>query len=244
MARRLSDHRVLSFDCYGTLIDWETGIWDALQPLLTANGPTDVNRSSALSAFARFEAAQEAATPAAPYPVVLGSVHRAIADHFSMITTEELDEDFAASVGRWPAFPDTADALRRLQARFRLVILSNIDRRSFSDSQRHLGVAFDAVCTAEEIGSYKPDRRNFEYLLATVQSRFGLAKGDVLHAAQSLYHDIAPAAALGMTTAWVDRQRLSAGGEWGATAELLDRPTPDYTFLSLAELAAAVEAEG
>jgi 2-haloalkanoic acid dehalogenase type II len=244
VSRRLSDYRVLSFDCYGTLIDWETGIWDALRPLLMANHHTEVTRTSALQSFARFEAVQEAATPTAPYPAVLRSVHRAIADHFSLETTAELDQNFAGSVPNWPVFPDTADALRRLQTRYRLVILSNIDRLGFAASQRKMGVAFDAVLTAEEIGSYKPDRRNFEYMLARLHDSFGVEPSDVLHAAQSLYHDHVPAVALGLATAWIDRQRLSAGGDWGATAEMVDRPATDYTFFSLAELAATVEAEG
>jgi len=147
-------------------------------------------------------------------------------------------------VPNWPVFPDTADALRRLQTRYRLVILSNIDRLGFAASQRKMGVAFGAVFTAEEIGSYKPDRRNFEYMLARLHDSFGVDQGDVLHAAQSLYHDHVPAVALGLATAWIDRQRLSAAGDWGATAEMVDRPATDYTFFSLAELAAAVEAEG
>ena len=233
----LADYRVLTFDCYGTLIDWETGIWDALQPLLMAGDLPEITRSVALGAFSHHESSQEAETPRVAYSQILTMVHRRLAENFGLPTTGDLDEAFGDSVPHWPAFPDTADALRYLQTRYRLEILSNIDRRSFSASNRKLGVEFDAIYTAEAIGSYNPDPANFEYLLSHLETDLGLSASQVLHTAQSLFHDHAPAKRFGLSTAWIDRQRLSEGGDWGATAEVKDRPTPDHSFFTLAEMA-------
>lgn len=237
----LSDFRVLTFDCYGTLIDWESGIWDALQPVISLSGRSDITRDEALIRFARLESAQESETPAARYPEILRRVHRAFAAELDLPTDDELDGAFGASVPSWPAFPDTADALRRLAKRYRLVILSNIDRASFAASNRKLGVTFDAIYTAEDIGSYKPDPANFDYLLDHLRADLGIEPGEVLHTAQSMFHDHVPATRAGLATAWIDRQRLSQGGSWGATAEVDERPTTDFVFYTMAELADAVE---
>jgi FMN phosphatase YigB (HAD superfamily) len=123
------------------------------------------------------------------------------------------------------------------------VILSNVDRSSFFESNQKLGVAFDAVYTAQDIGSYKPDPANFDYLLRRLQSEHGLGPSDVLHTAQSLFHDHVPARSTGLASAWIDRQRLSAGGSWGATARLEARPETDFVFFSLEEMADAVRRE-
>lgn len=240
---RLTDFKVLTFDCYGTLIDWEAGIWDAFQPLITGKGRADVDRRQVLGAFASFESRQEAETPGMPYPEVLARVHRAVASHFGLETSQGLDLDFANSLPYWPAFADTADALRYLKTRYRLVILSNVNRAGFAASNRKLGVEFDAICTAEDIGSYKPAAANFEYLLTRLEDDFGLDRGDVLHTAQSLYHDHVPAQAIGLATAWIDRQRLSESGDWGATARVDQRPAPDFVFHSMEQMANAVRAE-
>lgn len=240
---RLLDHEVLTFDCYGTLIDWESGIWDALQPLLVHNGCTDVRRSAGLALFARHESAQEAATPAMPYPDVLTRVHRAIANELGITTDDGLDHTFGESVGHWPAFADTADALRDLQQHFALVILSNVDRAGFAASNRKLGVTFDAVYTAEDVGSYKPDPANFDYLLAHVGRDLGVRPDGVLHTAQSLFHDHGPARDAGLANVWIDRQHLSTSGAWGATAAVSTRPEHDFLFFSMEEFAAAVRAE-
>ena len=237
----LLDFRVLTFDCYGTLIDWETGIWEALQPLVEANPDADVMRTDALGAFSRLESAHQAGRPSDLYPAILRAVHADLAAVFSLETAPELDEQFGRSVGNWPAFPDSADALQRLSATYRLVILSNVDRSSFAESAARLGVDFDAVYTAEDIGSYKPSPANFEYLLEHLAADFGLGRGDILHTAQSLFHDHVRAAEFGLATAWIDRQRLSDGGDWGATAEVPDRPDPDFLFFSMGEMADAVD---
>ncbi len=236
---RLTDYRVLTFDCYGTLIDWESGIWDALQPLILRSGRTDVTREPALEAFARCEGRHQQHAPALRYPDVLARVHRSIAESFGLETSAELDAAFGASVPHWPAFPDTADALRVLQRHFRLVILSNVHRDGIAASSRKLGVELDAVYTAEDIGSYKPADANFEYLLAHVKADLGMDRADILHTAQSLRHDHAPANRFDLASAWIDRQRLSAGGGWGATAQVATRPSTDFVFFSLREMADA-----
>jgi 2-haloalkanoic acid dehalogenase type II len=244
LAKNLTDFKVLSFDCYGTLIDWETGIWDALQPLLARNRG-GFSRAQALAGFGALEDRIERESPALPYPQVLAAVHAALAREHGLRTTVALDRAFGRSVPLWPAFADTAEALRFLQGRYRLVILSNVDRRSFAASNRKLGVRFDAVHTAEDIGSYKPAAANFEYLIRKVGEDLGCAPGVLLHTAQSLYHDHVPARAHGLANAWIDRQQLSRGGAWGATASVRGSkagwPEVDYLFGSLAELAAAVQ---
>ncbi len=241
MSPKLTDFKVLTFDCYGTLIDWESGIWDALQPLLKKNACERVTRDKALRAFSNFETRQQSETPGMLYPQVLSSVHAALATHFDLDTTSELDDAFGQSVPHWPAFADSADALRILKRHYRLVILSNVHREGFAASNRKHGVEFDAIYTAQDIGSYKPDGANFEYLLKHLQVDLGLEHGDVLHTAQSLHHDHVPAKSIGLANAWFDRQRLSEGGKWGATAEVKDRPKTDFLFFTMMEMAKGLE---
>ena len=232
---RLADFAALSFDCYGTLIDWETGLLAALRPLLAgvATPPPD---DAVLAMFAAHESRQQAATPAKPYAALLATVHGQLAKAWNVAVTDDESQAFGASVGDWPAFPDTVDALRRLKQRYKLVILSNVDRASFAVTNRRLGVTFDAIHTAQDIGSYKPDPRNFVYL-ADRMAESGITASRVLHVAQSLFHDHAPANAAGLASAWIDR-RHAAGG-WGATAAPPDGVRYDFRFRSLAELADA-----
>jgi len=239
----LADYTTLTFDCYGTLIDWESGIWDAYQPLILANGRVDITRDEALAAHARLESVQQTETPGMLYPELLARVHGGFANRYELETTEEMDARFGASIAHWPAFPDTADALRRLGQRYKLVILSNVNRAGFAASNRKLGVAFDAIYTAEDIGSYKPTRRNFEHMLERLEADHGIRPDQILHTAQSLFHDHVPAGDFGLARAWIDRQGLSAGGAWGATAEVAERPEVDFLFPTMAAMADAVEAE-
>jgi len=233
---RLSDFDVLSFDCYGTLIDWETGILQALAPWLERHG---VEPETVLEAFARHESAQETETPALRYPEVLARVHRRLAGELGLDSTPEEDAAFGASIPQWPPFPDSPHALRRLHQHYRLVILSNVDRASFRATEERLGVRFDHVFTAEDIGSYKPDPANFEYLIREL-SRHGVARARILHTAQSLFHDHVPARRLGLATAWIDRRSGRAGG---ATRNPEEAVQPDFTFASLEEMARAREGE-
>jgi 2-haloacid dehalogenase len=231
----LTDFRALSFDCYGTLIDWESGITAALAPL-AAKSPLRRSREEMLESFARHESAQEAETPGLLYSELLARVHRRLAAEWGVAAAEEENRAFGASVGDWPAFPDSAAALAYLKGFYKLVILSNVDRGSFAGSEARLGVAFDAVYTAEEIGSYKPDPRNFRHMLAALSAR-GYRKSEVLHVAQSLYHDHAPANREGLASAWIDRRRGKEG--WGATMPPPEGVRWDFRFNSLAEFAEA-----
>lgn len=230
---QLTDFRVLTFDCYGTLIDWESGIHAALKPLLAAH---PVPRDAALEAFARHEAALEAEAPALLYSDLLALVHRRLAAEWQCPTTDALDAAFGASVPDWPAFPDSAEALAYLKRHYKLVILSNVDRVSFAGSNRRLGVEFDAVYTAQDIGSYKPNPANFRYLLAHLAA-LGHPPAEILHTAQSLFHDHAPARAAGLASAWIDRRQGSAG--WGATPPAPEGAGYDFRFPSLAAMAEA-----
>ncbi len=232
---RLRDFDVLTFDCYGTLIDWESGIATALMPLVARAGIT-ADRDAVLGTFAREEVAQQAETPDMAYSDVLTAVHRRLARVWGVAADDAADRRFGASVPDWPAFPDTAGALAYLKRHFRLIILSNVDHASFAGSLPRLGVAFDAVYTAQDIGSYKPDPRNFRYLLDRLAEQ-GIAPSRVLHVAQSLFHDHAPANAVGLASAWIDRRHDQTG--WGATAAPPADVRWDVRFQSLEELAEA-----
>ena len=154
-----------------------------------------------------------------------------------------MNQAFGHSVPHWPAFPDTADALRELAKHYKLVILSNIDNQGFAASNRKLGVTFDAVYTAEMIGSYKPADRNFKFMLKRLREDFGFEREDILHTAQSLHHDHVPARTHNLANAWIDRQNLAKKSSWGATAVVEERPRYDYLFPSLQAMANALEAE-
>jgi 2-haloalkanoic acid dehalogenase type II len=236
---KLTDFRVLTFDCYGTLIDWESGLYAAMQPLLTKGGIT-LDRDAVLERFAERESAQERATPRMLYSDMLAEVHRQLADEWGVAMTETEHQRFGASVGDWPPFPDSAAALQYLKQHYKLVILSNVDRESFRGSNRRLGVEFDAIYTAQDIGSYKPAPANFRYLLEHLAA-LGHGQADILHTAQSLYHDHAPAKQFGLTSAWINRRHGKPG--WGATRPAPEGTSYDFRFTSMEEMAQAHRAE-
>ena len=239
MSNSFDTTEVLSFDCYGTLIDWEAGLWAAYQPLLEAQSGDVPDRTAILEAHARAEPVAEAEHRTASYETILAMAHEQVAAEFGLATTEAMDAAVGASIGDWPAFPDSTEALRRLGSRYKLVILSNISAVGIAASIERLGVEFDAVYTAEAIGSYKPDDANFEYLLKHVQADFGVGKEGLVHVAQSLYHDHVPAKRHGLTNVWIDRQDLAGGGGFGATATVDAMPTIDHRFPDLASFASA-----
>lgn len=234
----LNDFSTLTFDCYGTLIDWETGIWNALAPLARK---AKLGREAALEAFSLVETAQEHATPALKYSSLLETVHAHLANDWGIASKAAEHEAFGQSVPDWPAFPDSAAALKYLKKHYKLVILSNVDRKSFAASNKKLGVTFDAIYTAEDIGSYKPDPRNFEYLLKHLKRDLGVSKDEVLHTAQSLHHDHVPATKAGLARAWIDRRFGREGS--GATKKVAKPPKVHFHFKSMAELAEAHRAE-
>ena len=236
---KLGEFDVLTFDCYGTLIDWETGICAAIGPWLQSRG-SPAAPEQILAAFAAAEAPQQEATPGMPYPELLARVHDAVAAHFGLAPDPEAAAAFGRSIGHWPPFPDSAAALAYLKRQYKLVILSNVDRASFAHSQRLLGVTFDAVYTAQEIGSYKPDPRNFEYMLARLAEQ-GIGRERILHTAESLYHDHIPAKRFGLATCWIHRRAGREGH--GATRPPEADVRPDFRFATLGEMAAAHRAE-
>ena len=230
---RLSEFDALSFDCYGTLIDWETGLLAALEPL---RARADVGPEELLEAFGRAEHAIEEAHPGLRYSELLQLVHQRLSREFGVDEDDEAARRFGGSVGDWPVFADVPEALRYLKQHFRLVILSNVDRASFARSNARLGVEFDHIFTAEEIGSYKPDLANFDYMLERLAAA-GIAKDRLLHVAQSLFHDHVPANRVGLASAWIDRRHDRPGG--GATIIPDPEPRYDFRFTSLGELAEA-----
>jgi 2-haloacid dehalogenase len=236
---KLSDFKVLTFDCYGTLIDWESGMIAALSPLTDrlARAPS---RNEILEAHSRLEASQQLYTPAKVYRELLAVVYRRLAEAWGLSVSWQECLTYGRSVADWPAFADSAEALRYLKQHFRLVILSNVDNESFTHSNGRLAVAFDAIYTAEDVGSYKPAMRNFEYMLAE-QSQQGFAARDILHVAESLFHDHVPANRLGLTSCWIHRRHADEG--YGATQPPGTVPPIAFRFESMSDLAAAHAAE-
>ena len=208
---QLSQFKALSFDCYGTLIDWEAGLMRALEPLRSKVG---ISQNELLEAFGDIEHEVEEERPGARYSELLASSMRGWRSGTARRWTRMPLAPSANPSATGPPSPTAPMALRYLKRHFELIILSNVDRASFARSNERLGVEFDRVFTAEEIGSYKPDLRNFEYLLERLGEN-GLEKGDLLHVAQSLFHDHAPANRFGIASAWIDRRHDKPGG--GAT---------------------------
>jgi len=232
---KLTDAEALSFDCYGTLIDWEAGIAAVLAPWARAHD-LHVSVEELLERYAVVEARQEELTPRALYPDILEAAMRSLGTSLGIDVTAEECARLATSVPDWPAFPDSPSALAMLATRYKLVVLSNIDRASFAASNARLGVHFDAVITAQDVGSYKPSPRNFDVLVDTVRG-LGVEDGRLLHVAQSLFHDHVPARRLGLPTVWIDRRGDRAG--WGATPPPGIPVEPDFTYASMADFAAA-----
>jgi 2-haloacid dehalogenase len=221
---------VLTFDCYGTLIDWETGILAGLRRVLDPRGvaPDD---DDLLERYARHEAALEAG-PYLRYRDVLARSLQGVSAELGIEPTDRELEAFGGSVGDWPAFPDSPAALARLAGRFRLGVITNCDDDLFAASNRRLGVTFDWVITAQQARSYKPSQRGFELAF----ERIAIPRTRILHVAQSLFHDHVPAKDLGMTTAWINRRHGRPGS--GATPPASAAPdleVPDMaTFAALA----------
>jgi len=233
MTLRFGDFEVLTFDCYGTLIDWETGILSSLGRVVRDHRP-DLSDDAILEAYAAAEAAEESGAYV-PYRLVLRNAVRAVAGRFGFAPTSDELSCLERSLGDWPPFPDTVPALRALATMFRLGVISNVDDDLFESTAGTLVVEFDWVITAEGVGSYKPCARNFEHALR----RIGLPRDRILHVGQSLYHDIAPAGEAGLRTVWVNRRGDRDG--FGATAVSTARP--DLEVRSLEELARAVGRE-
>ncbi len=219
--------RCLSFDCYGTLVDWETGLSHVLGEILGRHAVA-VESPRLLELFAEIEAEVEASN-FIPYREVLRSVLQRLGALLGFSPSAADLHEFSGSVARWPVFPDTVAALRALGAKYRLVVLSNVDDDLFAATEKALGVAFDGVFTAQAIGAYKPSRENFEYLI----QHAGVAPDAILHVAQSVYHDIGPARQVGLACAWVKRRGCARGSGATPPAEVIPHvEVPDMKSLA------------
>jgi 2-haloacid dehalogenase len=221
----------ITFDCYGTLIDWETGILSAIRPLLARHGKS-LDDPEILSTYATLESEAETA-PYRPYKEILAQVVDGFGLRLGFTPGPEDRECLAASLPGWRPFDDTVDALRELKRHYRLGIISNVDDDLFADTAVHLGVEFDWVITAGQARAYKPSHAIFDLAF----KRIGLARDTILHAAQSTYHDIVPARALGLSTVRINRRRTRPGS--GATPPAAERP--DRELEDLSSLAAMPE---
>jgi 2-haloacid dehalogenase len=237
MAMDFSRFTTISFDCYGTLIDWESGILPALRAVLGSHGQSQsLSDATILELYGEFEAEAESG-PYQSYRDVLQSVVRAFADRFHFEASSAEIRSLHESVHAWPPFADTVAALRELRKRYKLVVISNIDDDLFAETRKHLNVEFDGVITAEQARSYKPSINNFQIALRTL----ALSPDRLLHAAQSIYHDVVPARSLGISTVWVNRKSARPGiGAVRASSALASEKRPDLEAPDLASLAAAV----
>ena len=219
--------RVISFDCYGTLIDWETGIFSALRPILAAHGKT-IADSELLRLYAELESEAESGD-FRPYFEVLQSVVRGFGHRLGFNPTESEVRSLPGSLPNWLPFPDTIAALRRLKVHYQLAVISNVDADLFASTARRLEVPFDFVVTAQEARAYKPSLSMFKL----AQQRTGVSSDQWLHVAQSIYHDVIPARSLGMTTVWVNRPspRPGSGAAKAASAQP-DLEVPDLKTLA------------
>jgi putative hydrolase of the HAD superfamily len=231
----LTDFDALTFDCYGTLIDWESGMFEALRGL-TGKVARTLTRNQVLEAHARHESSQQRYTPAKRYRELLPIVYKRLAEEWGVHVTHEECVEYGRSVANWPAFEDSAGALQYLKKYYKLVILSNVDNESFQASNAKLNVGFDAVYTAEDVGSYKPAERNFEYMLEKLDG-LRVKKEKILHTAESMFHDHKPANDSGLASCWIYRRHAQEG--FGATMHPGQMPRVDFRFNSMHELVKA-----
>jgi 2-haloalkanoic acid dehalogenase type II len=256
--RPFSSFKVITYDIYGTLVDWETGLINGLQPLVAripADSPHSVYRNSRsgdgrvklAEKFNEVEAQIQAGNPSMKYSQVLRESYLKLASEFgdSSEVVEKEAQQFGEGVGSWPAFPDTVDACKRLSKYYKLIPVSNVDRDSFSKTCAGplKGVDFFRVYTAQDIGSYKPDLRNFEYLLKHAkEDTGGVEKEEILHVAQSIFHDHVPAKKMGLSSVWINRKGAGMGSGGGIEG-IHQRGEVGYgwKFATLGEFADEVE---
>jgi 2-haloacid dehalogenase len=223
----LKSKRVLTFDCYGTLIDWERGMLNAIKSNFAYQGIDD---EKILNSFGYHETMVQQESPESLYPSVLCQTLEKMNSDFGIsLSTQEI-KTFGESVGEWPAFADTKEALEVLKKYFRLIIVSNIDNGSIKKSQSQMQFLFDEVHTAQDMRAYKPDRLVFEKLLSSLEAK-DYKKSQVLHVAQSLYHDHVPAKMIGLDSVWIDRRHDKMGQ--GATPDVDAQFIPSLRFTSL-----------
>jgi len=234
---KLSDYRLLSFDVYGTLVDWEGGILAAFQPTLDKNN-AQFSREHLLTVYHKLEREQQSKSPDMPYCELLTTIHPQFAERLGLTAPSQAESTaFGESVGNWPAFPDTVDALTRLSKSYKIAVLSNVDRASFAKTNAGSlqGFKFDLIITAQDVGSYKPDLQNFEYMVQKVKTTFDIQPSQVLQTAQSQFHDHHPAKKIGIKSVWIERP--------GATMGNMAENIYDWRFDTLGDMADALETE-
>ena len=237
---KLSDFKMLTFDTYGTLIDWESGIYNALDPLLDKL-PLKLNRDEVLELFAECELQQQSSNPTQIYSSVLADVSRSIANKWQIKITDEESLAFGRSVKHWPEFEDSAECLKYLRQHYLMATVTNCDRISYMGSNARLEIEWDAVYTAQDIGCYKPNLRNFEYMFEHARRDLGILPREILHVAQSLTHDMVPATRMGMTKVWINRRHDTES--YGATAPPEGEYTIEWEFNSMADFVTAHQQE-
>jgi 2-haloacid dehalogenase len=230
---KLTDFKALTFDCYGTLIDWESGMLAAFETL-AARAQSKPSREQILTAYSEHEHAQEEQTPHMKYSQLLAITYKRIAEDWSTPAPWGECVAFGQSLRNWAPFADTVAALKYLKQHYRLYVLSNVDNESFSYTSQKLEVQFDGIMTAEDIGSYKPSPRNFAYLIDRLASH-GIRKDQILHTAQSLFHDHTAANKIGLASCWINRQH----GKPGAARQPEVMPRLNFQFNSMGDLADA-----
>jgi 2-haloacid dehalogenase len=233
----LGDYDALSFDCYGTLIDWETGISSVLAPWARQAG-LDLTDEELLAAYADNEERVERENPAALYPTILAECFRRVGASLGAEVSDEWADKLGNSVPSWPAFPDSHDALVSLGQNYKLIIVSNVHREGFAGSNSRLGVTFDRIITAEDVGAYKPAANHFEALDAAL-AELNVRRERLLHVAQSLYHDHVPAKRHGLASVWINRRHDRPG--WGATPEPAEGFSYALEFPTMQAFAAAAK---
>jgi 2-haloalkanoic acid dehalogenase type II len=237
---KLSDYKMLTFDTYGTLIDWESGIYNALEPLLDKL-PLKLSRDEVLELFAECEMQQQASNPTQVYSSVLDEVSRAIAKKWQIKISDEEAVTFGRSVKHWPEFEDSAASLNYLRQHYLMATLTNCDRISYMGSNARLEIEWDAIYTAQDVGCYKPRLRNFDYMFEHARRDLGVLPQEILHVAQSLTHDMVPATSMGMTKVWINRRHNQEG--LGATAPPQGEYTIEWEFNSMADFVKAHQQE-
>ena len=229
---KISDFKLLSFDVYGTLIDWETGILQNLESLtnrLTCN----ISNDEILEKHAYFESSIQKLTPTKKYSEILSLVYNKLAEKWKIKISKKDSQDYGNSVGKWPVFNDSKQALIYLKQHYKIVVLTNVDNISFEKTKSLLGIDFDEIFTAEDIGSYKPDKKNFLFMIEFLKTK-GFEINDILHVAESMFHDHFPANKHGLNNCHIYRRFDKKG--YGATMKPEKIPTVKFRYNSMKDL--------
>jgi putative hydrolase of the HAD superfamily len=236
---RLRDFNTLTFDVVGTLIDFETGILEWFRPALRRYGATQTDEEI-LTAFAAVEDDYQRKAPEKTFTQMLPLIYRGMTSKWGIEPREEVAQEFGDSIRSWPPFPDTVEALKEIGTRYRLVAVTNADAWALGHMSAAIGDLFEERITCDEVGVNKPSPRVFEYVLEKLAPA-GVHKRDVLHTAQSQYHDIVPASELGFATMWIERRRAKGG--FGATPRPEQKVTPTFHATSMADFVRQVREE-